>query len=108
MGHKIILTAGVVYADKDYCDKNARITAQTKNLHLEAIKKNKMKNKNRDLDSYYSKLRSQLEHVFSKQNKRVRYQGIAKNQLTAFMQAITFSFKRLVVLTTSTPPAIAT
>lgn len=99
---------GAVYADKGYCDKNARITAQTKNLHLAAVKKNNMKNKNRDLDSYYTKLRSPFEHVFSKQNKRVRYQGIAKNQFTAFMQAITFNFKRLVVLTTSTPPAIAT
>jgi hypothetical protein len=57
---------------------------------------------------YYTKLRSPFEHVFSKQNKRVGYQGIAKNQFTAFMQAITFNFKRLVVLTTSTPPAIAT
>ena len=52
-----------------------------------------MKNKNCDLDSYYTKLRAPFEHVFSKQNKRVRYQGIAKNQFSAFMQAITFNFK---------------
>jgi len=83
------------------CDKNAKITAATKNRHLAAVKKNNMKNKNRDLDSYYTKLRSSFEHVFSKQNKRVRYQGIAKNQFTAFMQAITFNFKRLLVLTES-------
>ena len=63
---------------------------KTKNLHLAAVKKNNMKNKNRDLDSYYTKLRAPFENVFSKQNKRVRYQGIAKNQFTAFMQAITF------------------
>ena len=95
---------GAVYADKGYCDKNAKITAQTKNLHLAAVKKNNMKNKNRDLDSYYTKLRAPFEHVFSKQNKRVRYKGIAKNQFTAFMQAITFNFKRLTVLTASAPP----
>ncbi len=83
-------------------------TAATKNLHLAAVKKNNMKNKNRDLDSYYTKLRAPFEHVFSKQNKRVRYQGIAKNQFTAFMQAITFNFKRLVVLTASAPPLITT
>ena len=65
-----------------------------------------MKNKNRDLDSYYTKLRAPFEHVFSKQNKRVRYQGIAKNQFTAFMQAITFNFKRLAVLAVSPPPIL--
>lgn len=99
---------GAVYADKGYCDKNAKQTAQTKNLHLAAVKKNNMKNKNRDIDSYYTKLRAPFEHVFSKQNKRVRYKGIAKNQFTAFMQAITFNFKRLTVLTASAPPMLAT
>ncbi len=89
---------GAVYADKGYCDKNARQAALTKGLHLCAIKKNNMKGKNRDLDSYYAKLRAPFESVFSKQNKRVRYRGIAKNQFSAFMQAITFNFKRLVVL----------
>jgi len=95
---------GAVYADKGYCDKNAKQTALTKNLHLCAIKKNNMKGKNRDLDRYYTAIRAPFEHVFSKQNKRVRYRGIAKNQFSAFMQAITFNFKRLVVLTTSSPP----
>ena len=46
--------------------------------------------------------------VFSKQNKRVRYQGIAKNQFTAFMKAITFNFKRLLVISASTSPPITT
>jgi hypothetical protein len=57
-----------------------------------------MKGKNCDLDSYYTKLRAPFERVFSKQNKRVKYRGIAKNQFSAFMQAITFNFKRLAVL----------
>lgn len=50
--------------------------------------------------------RAHFEHVFSKENKRVRYKGIAKNQFSAFMQAISFNFKRLLALTSSTPPAI--
>ena len=100
----VVPNQGAVYADKGYCDKNAKITAQTKNLHLAAVKKNNMKNKNRDLDSYYTKVRAPFERVFSKQNKRVRYKGIAKNQFTAFMQAITFNFKRLTILTASAPP----
>jgi transposase, IS5 family len=89
---------GAVYADKGYCDKNARQAALTKGLHLCAVKKNNMKGKNRDLDRYYTAIRAPFEHVFSKQNKRVRYRGIAKNQFSAFMQAISFNLKRLVVL----------
>jgi IS5 family transposase len=67
-----------------------------------------MKGKNRDLDRYYTAIRAPFEHVFSKQNKRVRYRGIPKNQFSAFMQAITFNFKRLVVVAKSAPPLIST
>ena len=69
-----------------------------RNLHLAAVKKNNMKNKNKDLDKFYTRIRSPYERVFSKTNHRVRYQGIAKNQFTAFMEAISHNFKRMVVL----------
>ena len=83
--------SGAAYADKGYSDKNAKQAALTKGVHLCAIKKNNMKGKNRDLDRYYTAIRAPFEHVFSKQNKRVRYRGIAKNQFSAFMQAISFN-----------------
>jgi len=57
-----------------------------------------MKGKNKNLDAWYTKIRAPYERVFSKQAKRVRYKGIAKNQFTAFMQAIAFNLKRLLVL----------
>ena len=38
------------------------------------------------------------ESVFSKQCKKARYQGVAKTQFQAFMQAIAFNLKRLIVL----------
>ncbi len=57
-----------------------------------------MKDKNKDLDKFYSKMRSPYERIFSKSNHRVRYLGIAKNQFTEFMNAISFNLKRLVVL----------
>ena len=38
--------SGAVYADKGYCDKDAKQDALIKNLHLCAIKKNNMKGKN--------------------------------------------------------------
>ncbi len=44
-----------------------------------------MQGKNFDLDKYYTKIRSPFERVFSQDNKRVRYIGIAKNQFTEFM-----------------------
>ena len=48
-------------------------------MHLTAIKKDNMRDKNRDLDRWITKIRSPYERVFSKQNRRVRYVGIAKN-----------------------------
>ena len=91
---------GVAYADKGYCAKAASNIAKSKNCHLASILKNNMKNKNRDKDKWYSKLRSPYERMFSKENKRVRYKGIMKNQFTAFMQAIGFNLKRLIIIDT--------
>jgi IS5 family transposase len=96
--------SGAVYADKGYCDKNAKAAAAKRNLHLAAMKKNNMKDKNKDLDKWYCKLRSPYERVFSKTNHRVRYQGIAKNQFTAFMESIAHNLKRMVVLNELYPP----
>ena len=50
-----------------------------------------MQEKNKDLDRWVTKIRSPYERVFSKDNKRVRYVGIAKNQFAEFMKAICFN-----------------
>lgn len=89
---------GAVYTDKGYCVKPSVIEAKRNGVHLAAIKKNNMKGKNFDLDKYYSRLRSPYERVFSKDNKRTRYIGIAKNQFAAFMNSICFNLKRMIVL----------
>lgn len=57
-----------------------------------------MKEKNRDQDHWYTKIRAPYERVFSQDPKRVRYRGIAKNQFAAFMQAICFNLKRVLVI----------
>ena len=93
--------SGGIYADKAYCTKAAKQSAAKNNCHLAAIKKNNMKGKNKELDRWYSHLRSPYERVFSKRNKRVRYKGIEKNQFAAFIQSICFNLKRLVVLNPS-------
>jgi len=91
---------GAVYADKGYCTSPAKTAARANKVHLGAVKKNNMLGKNYDLDKYYTKLRSPFERVFSQDNKRVRYIGIAKNQFATFMNAICFNLKRLCVLAT--------
>ena len=90
--------SGAIYADKGYCITPCQNEAKKRGLHLAAIKNNNMKTKNKDLDRYYSSTRSPFEHVFSQRERRTRYKGVAKNQFGAFMNAICFNLKRLVVL----------
>lgn len=90
--------SGAVYADKGYCTKPSQQIAKCKGFHLAAIKNNNMKNKDKDKDRWYSKIRSPYERVFSHRNKNVRYIGVAKNQFAAFMNALCFNLKRLIVL----------
>ena len=89
---------GAIFADKGYCQSPATTAAKRKFLHLNAIKKNNMKDKIREKDKWISKMRAPYERVFSKENKRVRYIGICKNQFMAFMQAFAFNVKRVSVL----------
>jgi len=89
---------GATYLDKGYCINPAPEIAKSKGVHLAAIQKNNMKEKNKDKDRWYSGLRSPYERVFSQRERRVRYRGVAKNQFAAFMQAICFNLKRLIVL----------
>jgi len=95
---------GAVYGDKGYCTEPARKVAVQRGCHLAAIKRNNMKGKNKDLDRWYSKIRSPYERVFSQRNRRVRYRGVAKNQFAAFFNAIAFNLKRLTVL--EAPPLV--
>ena len=89
---------GAVYADKGYCTSPAKIASARKNVHLCSVKKNNMQGKNFDLDKYYTKIRSPFERVFARDNKRLRYTGIAKNQFAEFMNAICFNLRRLTVI----------
>lgn len=103
----ILPKQGAVYADKGYCTTPAKVAAASKYVHLCAIKKNNMKDKNFDLDKYYTKIRSPYERVFARDNKRVRYIGLAKNQFAEFMKSICFNIKRLLVLEAEKVPIMA-
>jgi IS5 family transposase len=91
-------TQGAVYADKGYCTAPARQAAAHRRCHLAAIQRNNMTTKNRDRDRWYSHLRAPYERVFAQRPKRVRYRGVAKNQFAAFLLAMAFNLKRLLVL----------
>ena len=60
-----------------------------------------MQEKNKDLDRWVTKISSPYERVFSKDNKRVRYVGIAKNQFAEFMKSICFNLRRATVIKTA-------
>ena len=92
----ILPKTGAAFADKAYI--GAIKDMHAKGLHPMVILRSNMKEKNRDKDRWITALRSPYEGTFSKQNKRVRYKGIAKNQAAEFLYAIAFNFRRLLVL----------
>jgi IS5 family transposase len=92
----ILPRSGAACGDKGYI--GAILEILRRGVHPMVILKGNMKVKNRDLDRWISKLRAPYEGTFSKQNKRVRYKGVAKNQGAEFMYAIAYNFNRLLVL----------
>lgn len=97
---------GMVLADKQYCCKKAQRIMRANGCHSGAIMKNNMLAKNKDKDRWLSGLRAPFEGVFSKFMRRARYRKTAKVQMQAFLEAIIFNVKRLLVL--NAPPLFAT
>jgi len=97
----------IVFGDKAYGLGSALKEMMRRGAQSAAILKNNMKEKNRDLDRWRSSLRAPFEGIFSKFEKRARYRGLAKIQLQSFMNAIVFNVKRMVALTTASPPLSA-
>ncbi len=93
---------GMVFGDKAYCLKEAQEVMRSQGCHSGAVLKNNMRKKNRDRDRWITKVRAQFEGVFSKDESRARYRGLMKVQLQAFMEAIVFNVKRLLVI--NAPP----
>jgi IS5 family transposase len=96
---------GMVFGDKAYCLKKAQESFKAHGCHSGAILRNNMKGKNKDKDRWLTKMRAPFEGVFSKDATRARYRGIMKVQLQAFMEAIVFNVKRLLVI--NAPPLFA-
>jgi len=93
---------GAAYADKGYCVKQARQTMARKGCHDAAIRKNNMKDKNRDKDRWISSIRAPYERIFSRLSHRARYRGTAKIQFQLMMDALAFNLRRMITI--NAPP----
>jgi IS5 family transposase len=93
----VLPRSGAVCADKGYVGAIPEILRR--GAHPLVILKNNMKEKNRDLDRWLTKIRAPYDGTFSKQNKRVRYHGVVKNQGAEFLYAVAFNFRRLLAIT---------
>lgn len=102
---RICPAGGMVFGDKAYCLRPAQQEMQAHGCHSGAILKDNMKDKDRDKDRWLTKIRAPFEGIFSKIEKRARYRGLPKVQMQAFMEAIVFNVKRLVVI--GSPPLFA-
>jgi IS5 family transposase len=96
---------GMIFGDKAYCLSSAQQAMHAHGCHSGAILKNNMKRKNKDKDRWLTSMRAPFEGVFSKDETRARYRGLMKMQLQAFMEAIAFNVKRLLVI--NAPPLFA-
>jgi IS5 family transposase len=97
----------MVITDKGYDTAEAHLVARAKGCHLRAIKKINRKDKNKDFDSWLSKVRMPFESTFSKLHTRTKYRGIAKVQFQVIAEAIAHNLKRLIKITqTKTNPKI--
>ena len=91
-------TQGAIYGDKGYCTAPARQAAAQR--HCPSRRDPTDQHENQEPGSRpvgYASAGS-VERVFAQRPKRVRYRGVAKNQFSAFLQAMTVNLKRLVVL----------
>lgn len=95
-GKHVLPKSGAVLGDKGYIALIEYLRAH--GLHPMIILKTNMLAKIAELDKWISKLRAPYERTFSKQNKRVRYRGVGKNQGAEFMYAIAYNMRRLLSL----------
>jgi IS5 family transposase len=91
-------TGGMIFADKAYGISTAQNTLKEHGCHSGAILKNNMKNKDFDKDRWLTRVRMPFENIFSKDERRARYRGLARVQLQAFLEAIVHNVKRLVTV----------
>ena len=87
---------GMVFMDKGYDYKEADEWIKSNNCVPATLRKNNNKGKNKDLDSWRSKVRMPFESTFSKQSKRARYLGQSKTNFQCLAEAMVYNLKKAV------------
>ena len=87
---------GMVFMDKGYDYKEADRWIRYNNCEPATLRKNNNKQKNRDLDSWRSKVRMPFESTFSKQRKRAKYRGQKNVTFQCFAEAMVYNLKKAV------------
>jgi IS5 family transposase len=93
----ILPKQGAVFMDKLYDTNFTNKLVVAKGCHIATIQKNNRKNRNKELNSWRSKIRMPFENVFSRMNRQARYKGHAKVTMQCFMQAMVHNFKKALV-----------
>lgn len=97
----------MVFTDKLYDTKDTRLELKKNNCHPGIIKKNNNKSKNKDLDSWISKVRMPFEGTFSKLSKKARYRGLNKVSLQCTLESICYNLKKAIKILDAPIPSEA-
>jgi transposase, IS5 family len=92
----------MVFMDKLYDTKKSNLILTANHCAIATIRKDNNKDKNRDLDSWRSKIRMPFESTFSKQRKRTKFRGQVKVLFQCFSEAICYNLKKAVKILPTT------
>lgn len=93
----ILPKQGAVFMDKLYDTNLTNQLVTAHGCHVATIQKDNRRDRDKNLNSWRSKLRMPFENVFSKLSKRARYRGHAKVTMQGFMQAMVHNLKKALV-----------
>ena len=84
----------MIFMDKLYDTKRVNQILKVNNCASGIIRKNNNKTKNKDLDSWRSKIRMPFEGTFSKISKRTKFRGQKKVTMQYFMESLCHNLKK--------------
>jgi len=104
---KLCPNQGMVFADEGYDYQAVYERLKQNNCASGIIQQQDRKNRNRDLNSWRTKVRAPFESTFSKKNKYAKYQTLAKVQFQVIAESIVYNLKkavRIIPTQTLSPP----
>jgi transposase, IS5 family len=95
----------MAFMDKLYDTRGSHIILQANSCASGIIQKNNNKNKNKDLDSWRSKIRMPFEGTFSKLRKRTRYRSKVKVLFQCLAESLVHNCKKAITILPTTAGA---